>query len=156
MVVPLILWLLLTFDFPCQPQRIQQFELGSDRTISIYEECGWRELSSIIYYDVQAGDTRVIPISEIGYYELAEVDQLTFEVIEAEAGNLIGILETSTEPQLIIVHDFVSNFSWPHENNYYYDSPEQERPYVDPAWLDTVERLQQANPHIRLRPELID
>ena len=155
-LVPFGLWLLLTIDIPCDPHRIVQLEVGADRTISIYEECGWRELSALIYYDVHVGNARVVPISEVRYYDLSDIDQLTFEVIDADAGNLIGVLETSVEPQLLIVHDFASNLSWPQKDRYDRDSPTQERPYVDPDWLHAVERLQQAHPDRILRPELVD
>ena len=40
-------------DIPCDPILMTKLDVGSDRSISIYEECGFREISAGIYYDVE-------------------------------------------------------------------------------------------------------
>lgn len=66
--------------------------------------------------------------------------ELSFQVISAEQGDLIGIVETSLPSALLVLHDFRQDISWSHTG----PKPE-ERPARGQALL---ERLRVEHPNV--------
>jgi len=101
------------FEMPCNPVRITKFDVGNKRSISIYEECGWREISAGIYYDIHEAGNVVVPMKLIEFYELDSIDQFDFEVAYAEDQSLVGVYDRAGLFSEVIMVDFKTGKAWP-------------------------------------------
>jgi len=127
-----------------QPQVVvTRLAVGSNRTVVILGDACYlnaRELS----YQVKEGWTVTTPTSYLGsyyYWGLGDEKKNDYDVIYAEEQSLIGVIDKSiSPPDLLIIHDFKTGYSWPHTGKH--TTEEQEK------WNDFYERLRQENPVI--------
>jgi hypothetical protein len=137
-VIVAVLFILFLFylDMPCDPTLIAKFDVGNKRSISIYEECGWREISAGIYYDVQQAGKVIVPLRLIEFYNLEYIDQFDFEVAYAEDESLIGIYDKSRLFEDVIIVDFKTGKAWP---------PDFIEPHIFSDRADLLGRLRSEN-----------
>ena len=69
------------------------------------------EVSQSIYYQVKVDQKIVIPLCMIcaGH----DRGQLKFKTLLAKDGDLVGIFEQKFPQEILAIHDFKSNNSWP-------------------------------------------
>lgn len=140
-IILFCIWLFISLALPCQPTRIKNIDVGNNRSVSIYEECGWLEISALIYYDAREAGNVIVPISAIDYYGLEEIDKFSFEIIYAEEQSLVGIYDSSDPySDLFIIVDFKTGESWPRPGDRYEVSVARERGFF--------KRLQNENPDV--------
>ena len=112
-VAVLFIFFLFFLDMPCDPTLLTRFDVGNKRSISIYEECGWREISAGIYYDVREAGKVIIPLRLIEFYELENIDKFDFQVAYAESQSLVGVYDRAGLFRDIIIVDFKTGEAWP-------------------------------------------
>lgn len=123
-------------------ETIAELDVQSQRAVIITADSCW-EVSRPIYYEVREAGRVVTPTTFIGGD--SGNDPHDYEVIYAESGALVGVIETSAPlPELVIMQDFKSGESWPRlrENELSYAEPVQRK------WKDIFERLRRENPQL--------
>ena len=86
------------------------FDLGQQRSIQILASENL-EVTQSIYYQVKVDGNIVIPLSMI----CGGIDrgQLEFGTLLAKRGDLVGIFEKRFPQEILAVHDFKTDASWP-------------------------------------------
>ena len=90
--------------------EIETFDLGKGRSIEILAS-KYMEVSQSFYYQVKVDQKIVIPLFRMcsGH----DSGQLKFETLLAKQGDLVGIFEQKYPQEILVIHDFRSNASWP-------------------------------------------
>ena len=87
--------------------RVTSIALSHDRSVEIRAEFIW-ELYQDVHYQINSYEFAGF----VGYIFDVTPDELDFDVISAENGNLIAIVESSTPDLVLFGHDFANNESW--------------------------------------------
>ena len=90
--------------------EIVTFELGRQRSIQILAS-EYLEVTQSIYYQVKVDGKVVVPLFRM----CGGIDrgQLNFKTLLAEGGDLVGIFEKRYPQDILAVHDFKTNATWP-------------------------------------------
>ena len=94
---------------------ITRFDLGRGRSIEILAS-NEMEVTQSFYYRVTVADKTVVPLSLICVGH--DTGTLTFRTIAAQNGELVGIFEQRFPDEILAVHDFSSNITWPRPLDY--------------------------------------
>ena len=79
----------------------------------VYADRSW-EVSQGFYYEIREQRRVVTPRTAIAWITPAGQGP-QFRVLEAEKGELIGVLEAGRPEEILVLHDFRSGESWPYE-----------------------------------------
>ena len=105
--------------------EVQTFDLGKGRSIEIFASENV-EVSQSFYYQVKVDQKITIPLFRIcGGHDRG---QLKFKTLLAKDGDLVGIFEQKYPQEILAIHDFKSNASWPRMLSGY-NSPEEHEEY---------------------------
>jgi hypothetical protein len=110
-----ILLLLLLANGSCESRKgeylISTLDVGSGRSIEILA-ANEMEVTQSIYYRVKVTGETVVPLFMMcgGY----DTGKLRFKTITAKHGDLVGVFEQRYPDDILAVHDFSSNRSWPY------------------------------------------
>jgi hypothetical protein len=121
-------------------QHVVTLDCGAGRRIVITASSSW-ECARPVHYRVVVDGKTVVPTHFIdccdGNAEPLEI--LKFRLVQAEEGNLVGVIEESVsgEIRLVILHDFDKGESWPG------------LPCVQSKLQDYFGRLQRENPGLK-------
>lgn len=97
--------------------EIATFDCGNDREIVIVAARLW-EYSQPIYYLVRVNGKTVVPTTYIGNNDPdTGPSTIRFTKFATSNGNLVGITYTEDSSDYLVVHDFSSNVSFPHDEN---------------------------------------
>lgn len=130
------------------PTPIAEVNLRHQRTILITADSCW-EISRPIHYQVRAAGQVVTPKTYISSDYGS--DSHAYQVIYAENGALVGVLETTaTPPELLIMEDARSGRSWPEDLN----REVAGQTSIQEKWRDIFERLQQEHPQLKIPARL--
>ena len=90
--------------------EIATLDLGKGRSIDI-SASNHIEVSQSIYYEVTVDGKVVVPLTMM----CAGLDngKLKFQTIFAKDGDLVGVFEQKYPNEILAIHDFKSNVSWP-------------------------------------------
>ena len=95
--------------------EIVTFELGQQRSIQILAS-EYLEVSRSFYYQVKVDEKVVVPLIRIcGGIDYAHLE---FKTLLANGGELVGIFERRYPQDILAVHDFKTNASWPSVRSY--------------------------------------
>jgi len=128
----------------CNPVSIAKLDVGNNRSISIYEECGWTEISAGIYYDVREAGNVIIPMRFIEYYELGYIDFFDFDVAYAEDQSIVGVYDRAGFFRDVIIVDFKTGKAWSSDINSGFNGYKSS--YGD--WTTRMGKLRNENPDI--------
>jgi hypothetical protein len=90
--------------------EITNFDLGNGRTVEILASED-AEVSQSFYYQVRVNKKIVVPLVMICVGH--DRGQLTFKTLPAKDGDLVGIFEQKQPEEMLAIHDFKSNATWP-------------------------------------------
>ena len=96
-------------DVPGQ-YEIVTFDLGKGRSIEILASHN-AEVSQSFYYQVKVDQKIVVPLVTICVGH--DHGQLQFKTLVAKDGDLAGIFEQQRPEEMLAIHDFKSNATWP-------------------------------------------
>lgn len=90
--------------------EIVTFDLGQGRSIEILAS-ETLEVTQSFYYRVKVDHKTVVPL----YMMCAGHDkgQLKFKTIVAKGGDIVGVFDQKYPNEILVIHDFKSNASWP-------------------------------------------
>jgi hypothetical protein len=90
--------------------EMANFELGQQRAIQILAS-RYVEVTQSFYYQVKVDGKVVVPLFMI----CGGIDrgQLEFRPLLARDGDLVGIFEKQYPQEILAIHDFKTNASWP-------------------------------------------
>jgi hypothetical protein len=149
MAVPLVLRLRMA-STP-QPVTITKLDLGQDKTIRVTVKPNSQQTLSLHYHVNAPGKP---PIENAFFGTLPRTSPPPeFVTYSADHGNLVGLAQASKPNRIIILHDFVTNDSWPHRIVTYKDTDTrrsypyyEEEPQIMARGEALFSRLTQANP----------
>jgi len=95
--------------------EIATFDLGKQRSIQILAS-EYIEVTQSIYYQVKVDGKVVIPLFMI--CSTLDHGQLDFQALLARDGDLVGVFEKELPQEILVVHDFKTNASWPRVLSY--------------------------------------
>ncbi len=104
--------------------EIETFNLGKDRSIELLASEDV-EVSQSFYCQVKVDQKIVVPLFMICVDN--NRGQLKFKTLLAEQGDLVGIFEQEYPQEILTIHDFRSNASWPRMLNGYKSPAEYEQ-----------------------------
>ena len=90
--------------------RITNFDLGKGRSIEILASND-AEVSQSFYYQVKVDQKIIVPLVMICVGH--DRGQLKFQTILAKDGDLVGIFEQKHPEEMLALHDFKLNATWP-------------------------------------------
>ena len=90
--------------------EITRFDLGKGRSIEILASED-AEVSQSFYYQVKVDGKTIVPLVMICVGH--DRGQLKFNMLAAKDGELIGIFEQKRPQQMLAIHDFKRNATWP-------------------------------------------
>jgi hypothetical protein len=104
--------------------EIETFDLGNGRSIEILASND-AEVSQSFYYQVKVDGNIVIPLFMmcVGH----DRGQLEFRALLAKDGDLVGIFEQKFPEEILAIHDFKANASWPRMPSEYKNPEEHEQ-----------------------------
>jgi hypothetical protein len=104
--------------------EIETFDLGNGRSIEILASND-AEVSQSFYYQVKVDGNIVIPLCMMcaGH----DRGQLKFRTLSAKDGDLVGIFEQKYPEEILAIHDFKANASWPRMPSEYKNPEEHEQ-----------------------------
>ena len=142
MAIPVIAVALFVFYLKnCNPVEIAKLDAGNNRSISIYEECGWTESTAGVYYDAREAGNVIVPMRLIDFYELQYINLFNFDVIYAEDQSLVGVYDRAGFFSNVIIVDFKTGRAWPpefYEGSYGYGN----------SYDDWIGKLKNENPSL--------
>ena len=100
------------------------------------------EVSQSIYYRVKVDDVVVVPIFNICNGFAGRGQQ--FKIFTAEAGTLVGVYEARFPNEILALHDFNKNETWP-------SAPTRTRDENERVRQDLLQRLQKEHPGINFK-----
>lgn len=135
--------------FNCDRQTtIARLNLPAQRAIIISGDYCW-EVSRFLSYEVKQQGQIVTSKTSLG---MDNGSPFQYEVIDAEGGALVGVLQIDrqgiTPTELVIMQDFRSGESWPHQEQQVVGTSKQAS--VEQKWRGIFERLRRENQQIRL------
>jgi len=92
--------------------EIETFDLGKGHSIEILASED-AEVSQSFYYQVKVGQKIVASLCMICVGH--DHGQLKFKTLSASDGDLVGIFEQKFPQEILAIHDFKSNSSWPRQ-----------------------------------------
>lgn len=112
--------------------EIETFDLGNGRTIEIFASND-AEVSQSFYYQVKVDGTIVASLCMmcVGH----DRGQLKFRTLLAKDGDLVGIFEQKFPEEILAIHDFKANASWP-RMPMEYKNPEEHEQYGEALLKD--------------------
>lgn len=109
---------LLCCGFGGGRQEFARFEVGRDRSIVIYSEGIFSEAPHGLHVEIRADSQELVSQNGRGEYfytaGATPTPEVTFEVITAEDGNLVGLVEPRYD--VVLMYDFASDRFWPSLN----------------------------------------
>jgi len=122
--------------------EIVTFDLGQGRSIEILAS-ETLEVTQSFYYRVKVDHKTVVPL----YMMCAGHDkgQLKFKTIVAKGGDVVGVFEQKYPNEILAIHDFRSNASWPNTS---VDKKARER---DQAGEELLKELQAEHQDIKMK-----
>jgi len=90
--------------------EITNFDLGKGRSIEILASED-AEVSQSFYYQVKVDQKIVVPLFMVCVGH--DRGQLKFKTLVAKDGDLVGIFEQKRPEEMLAIHDFTSNATWP-------------------------------------------
>jgi hypothetical protein len=90
--------------------EITKFDLGKGRSIEILASED-AEVSQSFYYQVRVDEKIVVPLVIICVGH--DRGQLMFKTLLAKEGDVVGIFEQKHPEEMLAIHDFKSNATWP-------------------------------------------
>lgn len=90
--------------------EMETFDLGNGRSIEILAS-KHLEVTQSFYYQVKVNQQVVVPIVMI----CVGIDrgQLKFKTLFAKSGDLVGVFEQRNPQEILAIHDFKTNTTWP-------------------------------------------
>lgn len=112
MSLPGVLMLLFALSCTDVPGEYEMatFDLGKGRSIEILASHN-AEVSQSFYYQVKVDQKIVVPLVMICVGH--DHGQLQFKTLVAKDGDLVGIFEQQRPEEMLAIHDFKSNATWP-------------------------------------------
>ncbi|MDX1965223.1 MAG: hypothetical protein SFX18_18910 [Pirellulales bacterium] len=151
-VVAVGLWLgKIIYDIPNE-YVFKEFDCGQGRRITIYGE-RFPDFIESFCYEVTVNDQVVIPLCSIGARGIGPYEQ-DFELITAEQGNLMAIIDTKQPYEFCIIHDFSSGDSWPHADGRYSGATPHKINFGTEILLR--KRIEAEHPRLARRNKLLD
>jgi len=90
---------------------LKRLPAGDNRWITISaDETG--EISRSIYYQVKIGEETVVPTGRM-CNAANDPDSMSFKIVSASDGNLVGLYEETNPERVLALHDFAQGRSWP-------------------------------------------
>lgn len=89
---------------------MRTFDLGNGRSIEILASKD-AEASQSFYYHVKVDQKVVVPLFMICVGH--DRGQLEFKTLIAEDGDVVGIFEQKRPEEMLAIHDFKANATWP-------------------------------------------
>lgn len=121
---------------------ISNFNLGQDRSVVISAASEW-ELSQPFFYEVRVGSEIVVSKSRICNGRVSS--GVEFGTLVAEGGNTVGIFMKKYPEEILAVHNFSENFTWP---GHIKGRSETEKTVLRAASIDL---LQKEHPDMQLK-----
>ena len=90
--------------------EIVTFDLEKGRSVEILASHD-AEVSQSFYYQVKVGQKIVVPLVMICVGH--DRGQLEFKTLVAKDGDLVGIFEQKRPEEMLAIHDFKANATWP-------------------------------------------
>lgn len=100
------------------------------------------EVSQSIYYRVKVDNVVVVPVSRICSGFAGRGEQ--FKIFTAEAGTVVGVYEARFPNEILALHDFNKNETWP-------SAPTRTRDESERVRQDLLQRLQKEHPGINFK-----
>jgi len=95
-----------------QCREICRLDLGKGREMLFFVDRSW-EVSQGLYYRV-ASAKRVIPMTFVGSLD-GQPEGLQLRAVSAPGSSLFGVVDDGKPSVVLVLHDFASGDSWPHD-----------------------------------------
>lgn len=100
---------------------VQELDCGNGRTIRISTE-RFPEYGKGIYYDVVEQGVIVVPCTLFDTLPPNEsTETLTYVLLSPGVSDLIGVVRSSSRSEVLVMHDFGRNRSWPRQDHLQWD-----------------------------------
>lgn len=90
--------------------EIVTFDVGQHRSIQILAS-EYLEVTRSFYYQVKVDEKVVVPLFRM--CGGIDSDHLRFKILVAQGGDLVGIFEKRYPQEILAIHNFKTNASWP-------------------------------------------
>ena len=144
LVIVLAALVLISSNLSCDSKgeyEIAQIKVSPRWTIDILASREI-EVSQSIYYRVKVDDVVVVPVSRICSGFAGRGEQ--FKIFTAEAGTLVGVYEARFPNEILALHDFNKNETWP-------SAPTRTRDESEQVRQDLLQRLQKEHSSLNFK-----
>jgi len=109
-VASVLLLLILVSCSASGEYEIVTFDVGQHRSIQILAS-EYLEVTRSFYYQVKVDEKVVVPL--VRMCSGIDSSHLRFKILVAQGGDLVGIFEKRYPQEILAIHNFRTNASWP-------------------------------------------